>query len=232
MTHLRRTALWTGIAYLGIVLCGLFAELVVRGSLIVPDDANATAANISSAPGFFQLGVGADFLMIALDVRVAFGLYRLFRSVDRRLAIAAMVFRLVQASILAVNLLNLTHALELALGSEATQSLAALETHAHMYDVGLIAFGLACLTLSRLLQRADAPRWLALGMLATGVVYLTGSFIAVWAPDRLPFIEPFYVIAIVAEPAMAVWLIVRGRSGHSLSSNTTSERSIGLMTAP
>jgi hypothetical protein len=89
-----RTARWTGAAYLGIVACGLFAELFVRGSLVVPGDAVATAHRIAEAPGLFGLGLGADVLMIGLDVAVAFGLYRLLRPVSRPLALAATLFRL------------------------------------------------------------------------------------------------------------------------------------------
>ncbi len=212
--HLVRTAHRTGAAYLGIVACGIFAEFFVRGAVIVPGDASATAQNIAGAPAFFGLGIVADALMVALDVGVAYGLYRWFRGVDRRLAIAATVFRLVQASILAANLLSLVRALQLALDPHrALEALPALELHALVYDVGLIAFGLACITLSSLLHRAAAPRWLAAALLATGVVYLIGSGAALFAPSLLPVIDPLYAIAIIAEPAMAIWLLMRGRAG-------------------
>ena len=76
---------------------------------------------------------------------------------------------------------------------------------------GLIAFGLACVTLGRLLRRAKVgPRLIALGLSATGVVYLVGSFAAVFAPSVSAALDPFYGIAIVVEPAVAIWLIVVG----------------------
>jgi len=211
-----RTAQLTGVAYLGIVVCGLFAELFVRGSLVVPGDAAATAELIAGAPSFFALGIGADALMIALDVAVAFGLYRLLRDVDRRLAIAATVLRLIQATILAANLLHMGSALELARRAHtdpllAERALRAMESHALVYDIGLIAFGLACLTLGPLLRRAVAPRALAYGLTLTGLVYLVGSFVALFAPAASPAIEPLYAIAIIVEPAFALWLIVRSR---------------------
>jgi hypothetical protein len=214
--QLERIALFTGFAYLGIVVSGIFAEFFVRSSLVVPGDAAATASRIAAAPGFFGLGIGADLLMIALDVGVAFGLYRLLRPFDRRLATAAAVFRLIQASILAVNLLGLVRALAFAQQAAADPAMAArtleaLETHALVYDVGLIAFGLACLTLGRLLRRTRlAPLPIALGLSVTGLVYLVGSFAAVFAPRFQEAIDPLYGIAIVAEPAVAVWLIVAG----------------------
>ncbi|MCB9592649.1 MAG: DUF4386 domain-containing protein [Sandaracinaceae bacterium] len=207
----RRTALWTGIAYLGIVASGLFAELFVRASLVVPGDAAATGSCIAASPGLFGAGVGADALMIALDVGVAFGLFRLLRGFDRRLALAATAFRLVQAAILAGNTFAVTRALGFAEAGQDGRALAAMELHALVYDVGLIAFGLACVTLGRLLRRAKAgPRLIALGLSATGVVYLVGSFAAVFAPSVSAALDPFYGIAIVVEPAVAIWLIVVG----------------------
>lgn len=205
----------TGAAYLGLVIAGLFAELVVRGSLVVPGDPTATAARIAAAPGFFGVGIGADALMVALDVGVAFGLYRLLRSVHFRLAAAATGLRLLQASVLAANLWNPVRALGLAreAGDDpalAAATLEAMEAHALIYDVGLIAFGLACVTLGALLWRAAAPRLLAMGLGLTGLVYLVGSFAALVAPGLSAAIDPFYGIAILVEPAFAIWIILRG----------------------
>ena len=60
LSSARRTARLTGIAYLGIVVCGLFAEFFVRMSLIDDGDAVATAADVADAPGLFRAGIGAD----------------------------------------------------------------------------------------------------------------------------------------------------------------------------
>ena len=218
LSSAKRTARLTGIAYLGIVVCGLFAEFFVRMSLIEDGDAVATAGNVADSPGLFQAGIGADALMIALDVLVAFGLYKLLAPFSRPLAMAAAGFRLVQAAILTGNLFNLVDAADLASSAAATGSAAtaqraldALETHALVYDVALIAFGLSCLVLGHILRTSGAvPRILALGMSATGAVYLIGSFAAVFAPGLSSLVDPLYFIAIIAEPAFAIWLIVKG----------------------
>ena len=46
-----RIARRTGLAYLGIIATGVFAEFAVRGTLVVDDDAAATAENIDASPG-------------------------------------------------------------------------------------------------------------------------------------------------------------------------------------
>jgi Domain of unknown function (DUF4386) len=211
----------TGVAYLGIVVTGIFAEFAVRGSLVVADDPVATARNIADSPGLFGLGIGADVLMIALDVAVAVGLYRLLRDVDRRMATAATVLRLVQGAVIAIGLVNLFGALDYAqqavgtdgavLAGSAQDALDAVDRHALVYDAALIAFGLCCMVLGRLLANARlVARPLAFGLSVTGVVYVAGSLAALFAPGLSAAIDPFYLVAIVVEPAFAIWLITRG----------------------
>lgn len=212
-----RTARRTGSAYLGIVICGLFAEFFVRMSIVVPGDAAATAEAIATSDWLFLGGVAADVQMIVLDVVVAFGLYRLLRHVDHRLAVIATSSRLVQATILTVNLANPLRALGLSqqaadgVPGAASRALSAMEAHALVYDVALIAFAVSCLAVARLLRLSSgAPGWLARGMAATGCVYLLGSMAAVFAPSLSGVIDPLYFIAIIVEPAFAIWLVVRG----------------------
>lgn len=211
----------TGLAYLGIVATGIFAEFAVRGSLVVDDDPTATARNIADAPGLFGIGIGADAVMVALDVMVAIGLFGLLRHVDRRLALTATVLRLLQGTVIALNLVNLVRALGFAqdavtgdgtvLAGPAQSALDAVERHALLYDVGLIAFGLSCLVLGHVLRvHSLVPRWLAVGMSATGAVYLAGSLAAVLAPGLSAAVDPFYFIAIVVEPAFAIRLVRKG----------------------
>ena len=216
-----RLARRTGLAYLGIIATGIFAEFAVRGSLVVDDDPIATAENIAASPGLFGVGIGADVVMIVLDVVVAFGLLGLLRHVDRRLAVTATVLRLVQGAVIAVSLVSLVRALGVArdagdgngtvLAGAAQDALDAVERHALGYDAGLIAFGLSCLVLARLLAAGNlVPRLLAAGMAVTGGIYLVGSFAALFAPRASAVIEPFYVICLVVELAFAIRLVARG----------------------
>ncbi len=217
----KRLARRTGLAYLGIIATGIFAEFAVRGSLVADDDPITTATNIADSPGLFGVGVGADVVMITLDVVVAFGLFGLVRHVDRRLALTATVLRLLQGAVIAVNLVNLAQALGFArdavgadgtvLAGPARDALDAVERHALGYDAGLIAFGLSCLVLGRILATSKlVSRPLALGMSATGVVYLVGSLAALFAPSMSDVIDPFYAIPLVVELTFAIRLVTRG----------------------
>lgn len=222
----------TGLAYLGIIATGIFAEFVVRGSLVVDDDPVATAENIAASPSLFRVGLGADVVMIVLDVIVAFGLFGLLRHVNRRLAATATALRLIQGAVIAISLINLSRALGFArdavdandtvLAGPAQDALDAVEQHALGYDAGLVAFGLSCLVLARLLTTGNlVPRLLAWGMGATGVVYLVGSFAALFAPSASAVIEPFYAICLIVELAFAIRLVTRGLDTPT---NTTTRR--------
>lgn len=237
-----RLARLTGLAYLGIILTGVFAEFVVRGSLIAAGDPIATATNVAGSPTWFRVGIGADVLMIVLDVVVAVGLYLLLRDVDRRLARVAMWLRLIQGTVIVVNLVNLVRALELARQAAAVggaidaalarEALDAVERHGLGYDVGLIAFALSCLVVGHLLRKGRlVSRPLALGLSAAGVVYLLGSFAALFAPGLSGVIEPLYVVPLVAELGLALRLAVRGgwRSHGATVAPVASARPLALV---
>ena len=86
-----------------------------------------------------------------------------------------------------------------------------MERHAIGYDAGLIAFRLSCLVLAWLLVAGRlVPRPLAYGMAVTGVVYVVGSFAALFVPSASAVIEPFYAICLVVELAFAIRLVTRG----------------------
>jgi len=216
--HLARTA---GLLYLVIIVLGLTGELVVRAGIIAPGDAATTAANIGASTGLFRLGFFADSVMLLCDVALAVLLYLLLRPVNQALALMAMCFRLVQTAVIGGNLLHY-HAALIALGSpeyaalfgaEQLNAVAALflDLHSHGYDLGLLPFGLSCLLLGYLVYRSGfLPRFLGVLLAAAGIVYLVGSYTRFLFPGYVETVMPIYLVAIVAESAMCLWLLIKG----------------------
>lgn len=210
-----------GLLYLIIIVCGIFAEGYVRGSLVVAGDGAATAANISASPGLFRIGFAADAIMLLSDIAIAVLFYVLLKPVSRNVALAAAVFRLAQAAILAFNLLNY-YAAQLLLGGaayglsfEAPQLQALmmlfLELHSHGYDLGLLFFGVSNILLGYLLVRSDYfPRVLGYGLIAAALVYLLGSFTRFLLPDINALITPLYLVPLLVELAFSLWLLLKG----------------------
>ena len=201
-----------GTTYLAIICCGIFAEGYSRGSLIVPDDATATAARISADLGLFRAGRLADSVMHLADVTVAVVFFRLLRPHGAPLARIALILRLFQAATILGGLTRLWAVFPALAADAPARVMTLLEAHGLIYDIGLIFFAGNCFAMSVLLRRSGGvPTLIAWGIGASGLVYLTGSLVHFFAPTVLLYVEPAYLVPLVSETALALWLVVRGR---------------------
>jgi hypothetical protein len=132
-----------------------------------------------------------------------------------------MCFRLTQTAVIALNLLHYHAAMLLLSGSGYSETLGAsqlnaltsffLDLHAHGYDLGLILFGLHCVLLGYLIFRSRyMPKVLGGLVVAAGFVYLIGSYTRFLAPGLVAAVSPIYIVAIVSELALCLWLLVKG----------------------
>lgn len=210
-----------GVLYLIIIVFGVFGEAFVRSSLIAPGDATATAGNIIASERLFRVGFLADSIMFLSDVALAVLLYILLKPVGKTLALVAMFFRLTQAAVLGLNLLNYYAAVLLLNGAgyasafEADQlhslSYFFLELHGHGYDLGLLAFGVHCVLLGYLIVESHyLPKVLGVLMVAAGFTYLIGSYTRFLFPDYVTLVSPIYIVALVSEVSLCLWLLVKG----------------------
>jgi len=210
-----------GVLYLVIIVCGLFGEMFVRSSLISPGDPSATASNILAAEGLFRAGFLADSIMFLSDVALAVLFFVLLRPVNKTLALVALVFRLTQAAVLALNLLHYYAAVLLLKGpgygsaftAAQVHSLSSLflDLHSHGYDLGLILFGVHCLVLGYLIVKSlFMPKALGYMVMAAGVTYLVGSYTRFLFPDLVGAVSPIYVVAVISELSLCLWLLVKG----------------------
>lgn len=221
-TSMRRIGRIAGILYLIIIASGLFSEMFVRSGLIVPGDAAATASNIASSEPLFRAGFAADLIMVVCDVGLALAFYVLLKPVNRSLALLAAFFRLVQASILGINLLNHFTALLLLSGTDYLQVFAPdqlhalttlfLDMHAYGYLISGVPFALSLFILGYLFNRSDYfPRILGVLLIFATFGYLIDSFTNFLLP-RYAGITEWLVVAsaVVAELTLCVWLLVKG----------------------
>ena len=218
---LVRSARITGLLYLVIIVCGIFSEIVVRGQLVDLADAVSTSTAILGSRPLFASGFVADSVMLLCDVAVAIFLYRLLRPVNATLSLMAAAFRLTQAAILAVNLLNYHAPLLLLRDSGYATHFPGiqrdalmrffLDLHAHAYDLGLLFFGVSNLILGHLVARSRfLPTLLGYALQLAGVVYLAGGYCRFLFPDGLRFLQPAYAIPLIAELSFCLWLLTRG----------------------
>ena len=212
---------FAGILYLVIIVFGIWSEGFIRSVLIVPGDATATATNILASDGWFILSFAADTIMVLCDVALAILLYVLLKPTSKTLAVMAASFRLIQAAVLSVNLLNqwaaiaLIYCVELPMGfsAEQVQSLALffLDLHSHGYDLGLMFFGISCILVGTLIFRSGYfPKALGLLIMAAGPAYLIGSYTRFLFPDYMDAVSIIYIVPLVSEVALCLWLLFKG----------------------
>lgn len=200
-----------GLLYLVIILCGLGAELALRGPLLAGGPEQIAAA-VEAAPGRFRLALLADLVMLAADIALALVFFALLRGVSASMALAAMVLRLMQAVLIGAALVLLS-ALPFALEAGEAQTAALLaHLHANGYDVGLVLFGGNSLIMAWLLTRSGGvPRLIATGIGLSGLVYIAGGVARLAAPEALEVIQYAYALPILAESALCLWLLITGR---------------------
>lgn len=211
-----------GIFYLLIIITGLFSELFVRSGIIVSDDALATAKNIADNSFLFRIGFISDLTMVMCDVAVALFFYLVLKPVNQGLALLTAFFRLAQATVIGLNLLNYYMPLLILGNSEAMtgfsgeqlNSLVLLFLNAHRYGylISGVFFGVSCVILGHLIYKAVYfPKWLGALVVAAGISYLLDAVVNFLFPE-LASLSEFLVmtVAVVAELSLCLFLLIKG----------------------
>ncbi len=86
-----------GFAYLVTLLLGIFSVNLVAAKLLIPGDIAATISNIMTSGWLFRIGVASEILMYALVILLAHALYVVLKSVNRNLALLALLWRVAEA---------------------------------------------------------------------------------------------------------------------------------------
>lgn len=211
-----------GLLYLVIIIAGALGELFVRGTLVVPGNAAATAGRILASPMLWRAGIVGDLLMHVCDVFVMWAIYLLLRPVSRNLALLTLLLNLIQTAVLVANKIILLAPLFLLGEADYLKafdpaqlqawSYLAIKLHDYGFGVGLIFFGCVCLVEGYLIRHSRyLPRLIGALMQLAGVCYLINSVALLLAPDFEASIFPAILLpCLVAELSFALWLLLKG----------------------
>jgi hypothetical protein len=210
-----------GVLYLIIVVGGAWAQLGVRDRLVVPGNAELTAANIARHELLYRLGFAVEVFYLLCGVPLKYFLYRLFGVVDRTLAIIMILFAAIGTAVQATILLAHYGPLILLGKAEylsvftAPQRAAAAYLSLHVFDYGymiaLSFFGCFCIAIGYAITRCTFfPRVIGLLLIVEGMAYLTNSFGHFVSPPFGARVFPFLLVAGIAELSFALTLLVRG----------------------
>ena len=211
-----------GLLYLLIIVIGLVGEAFIRGSLVVPGDAAATAQRILEGAVLWRAGIAAQLVLLVCAVALSAIWYVLLRPVHRNLALAVVCFGLVSLAVESLCALQLQAALD-PLTSPALAQVASKEqlqamsylavvSHAKTFGVALVFFGVQCLLVGYLVRKSGYfPAALGVAMQVVGACYLVNSFAMFAHPALQDLLFPAILLpAFLGESAMCLWLLVKG----------------------
>jgi hypothetical protein len=217
--HPRSLARVGGAFYLLIIAFALFGYLYVRGHLILPGDMAQTATNIVAHERLYRAGFAAAVVVVVCNLPLGLILFELLKVVNARLALLALLFIVVAATIEAVNVFNyMTPLFTLTLPEytsafrpDELQALArgANRVFGYGFSVSLTFFGVFCgLTGFLIFRSRFLPAILGLLMVAAGVYYWVNSFVLFLALPQPP--DFLRWITLIAESSLALWLLIVG----------------------
>lgn len=220
-----RIVRFTGAMYLLQMAAGVFTQMHARGSLIVRDNATQTAQNILDSEQLFRIGIASDLVTYTAVLLATWGLYVLLRSVDRNLAVLAVLFRLMELAVHFNVTVNSLAVLRMLSGAEYLHPIGAAELHSLAQlalgvqgsgmNMGFILLGLGSAVFAYLLyQSRYVPRLIAgWGVFASLLLATYALSIIVFPKAGSLQLVPMLPMG-VYEVTLGFWLLLRGvRSG-------------------
>jgi hypothetical protein len=180
-----------GALYLINILAGAFAIGYVPAA--VGQDAHANEL-------LFRAGLAAHVLVTMTNVPLALIFYELFKVVDRRLALLAVLFIITANSIEAAGI------------TEQLTAAKPFDVLAASFSVSTVFFGLDILILAYLILRsALVPRAIGVLLAIDGAAYVFNSYATFLSPGFAAHLVPYILLpAPVGEGSLTLWLLLAG----------------------
>lgn len=227
MNNEKTIARLTGVGYLGIFICGFFANFYILEGLVVKGDMLLTHQNFIEHPDQFYQGTAAFGMMILLDMLLAIPLYRLVKVENKRCALISSTLRLANGLYFVY---ALSYLLDIAceLSETPTVLTNSLEGHLNGFNrhwaIGLIIFGLHLLVLGGLVRKSKKfPMIIGVLLSLAGIGYLLDSSAQLGLFSNEEMKELFATIVVVAgtlgELSFTLFLLIRGIRGKTNPQN-------------
>jgi Domain of unknown function (DUF4386) len=228
MNSTKKQARVAGLLYLLASIPAPFALIYVPSTLIVPGDATATANHIRVSETLLRLGIATELIASIMFIFVVLALYRLFKGVNEKQALAMAILILFSIPISLLNVLNEIAALVLVSGANflsvfekgQLDALAylLLRLHSQGFVVAAIFWGLWLFPFGILIIRSGfIPRFLGFLLFIAGFAYLADSFTSLLLPSYRPLVSQFAGILEIAELPIIFWLLIWGAKDQPLA---------------
>lgn len=216
---IRMASITAGITLLLMSIVAIFGKVIAMDGLISQGNPAQTVADITASLGLFRLGIASLVLVIALDVVVAWALYRVFSPVNQSLSMLAAALRLVYSGVFMVAIAELLGVVRLlsddgnlaVFGADqlTAQAMLGITAFNDIWYVSQFLFGLHLLLIGYLAYRSGyVHRVLGVLLAIAGLGYATDSLGAVLSAGTWTAISSF---TFVGEFLLALWLLIRSR---------------------
>ena len=221
MNATKKQARVAGLLYLLASIIGFFCLAYVPGRLIVSGDATATANRIRASETLLRLGIASELIAFTIFIFVVLALYRLFKAVSEKHAVAMATLLLISIPISLLNLLNEIAALVLVSGASFLSAFEKgqldalaymfLRLHGQGFIVAQIFWGLWLFPFGILVIRSGfIPRFLGYLLFIAASGYLASSFTSLLLPSYRHLVDQFAMLLEAGELPIIFWLLIWG----------------------
>jgi hypothetical protein len=221
MNSTKKQARIAGLLYLLASIIGFFCLAYVPGKLIVSRDATATANHVRASETLLRFGIASELIAFTIFIFVALALYRLFKAVSERHAVAMATLLLVSIPLSLLNVLNEIAALVLVSGAGFLSAFEKgqldalaylfLRLHGQGFVVAEIFWGLWLFPFGVLVIRSGfIPRFLGVLLFIAGSGYLASSFTSLLLPSYGHLVDQFTMVLTAGELPIIFWLLIWG----------------------
>src|SRR5215467_12338026 len=225
MNTIKKQAHIAGILYLLASIAAVFAWVYVNGKIFVRDDATATDNNIRASETLLRLGIAGELIGSIIFIFVVLALYRLFKAVSEKQAMAMAILLLISTPISLLAVLGELAALIVADGGNFLSifdqhqldglSYLFFRLHGQALVVAQIFWGLWLFPFGTLVIRCGfIPRFLGFLLFIAGLGYLIGSFSVLVLPNYKQLGNQIAMILEFCELPIILWLLIWGAKPH------------------
>lgn len=221
MNTIKKQAHIAGVLYVFASTMAVFAWIYVSGKIFVRDDATATANNIRASETLLRFGIASELIGSIIFIFVVLALYRLFKAVSEKHAMAMAILLLISTPISLLAAMGELAALIVAGGANflstfdrpQLDSLSYLffRLHGQALVIAQIFWGLWLFPFGVLVIRSGfIPRFLGYLLWIAAFGHLANSFAALVMPAFRQAVGQFADPLQMAELPIIFWLLIWG----------------------
>jgi hypothetical protein len=209
-----------GLAYVVVILLGIFSVSYIDTNILVPGNDAVTVDNIINNELRFRISIASEIIMYAFVVLLSHALYVILKTVNKNLALLALLWRIGEA-IIGAGVAVLTGFIPLlllngkaAFEHDQLQALVGLflQVRSAGLDVVLIFIGMGGTVFCYLFFTSKyIPRILAVWGMLTYLSMLTLALVSILSPSLPESVKMiFYAPGGLFEIIIGIWLLIKG----------------------